>query len=262
MTDHEIQLGDFNSVPTTLPMTIIRHHAALLDSWAVVHPDSDSLTVMNPKDAIIQHGITADSPVNTWSAGKSYLSSTFFGKRLDYILYRQPRGKQYPQLRATECRIVLTDKVPGFTFSYSDHFGLEAILEIQLEPSQTESSSTSQNGSNDAQTELTSSVIMTTINALTECYRFSRERSRKELLIFVLCLVLLVGIAIGTAWSPHSWINSIFIIFTVMVAWAGTTMLYEGFIYGNWERSALQNVIEELEILQKGFKCQTDQRAA
>jgi len=48
----------------------------------------------------------------------------------------------------------------------------------------------------------------------------------------------------------------------VMVAWAGTTMLYEGFIYGNWERSALQNVIEELEILQKGFKCQTDQRAA
>ncbi|KAL9716409.1 phospholipase C type enzyme [Leucoagaricus gongylophorus] len=259
-----IGLGDFNSIPTTLPMTIIREHAALHDSWAVVHPNSDSLVVLNPKDAIIKHGITADSPVNTWSAGKSYLDSTFFGKRLDYILYRQPRGKQYPQLRATECKVVLTDKVPRSTFSYSDHFGLEATIEIQLEPrqGQAESSSTYRNGSNNAQTELTSSVIVATVNALTECYRFSRERSRRELLVFVLCLVLLVGVAIGTAWFPHSWVNSIFIVFTVVVAWVGTTMLYEGYIFGNWERSALQNVIEELEIYQRGLEIQADTGAA
>ena len=249
-------------------MTIIREHAALHDSWAVVHPNSDSLVVLNPKDAIIKHGITADSPVNTWSAGKSYLDSTFFGKRLDYILYRQPRGKQYPQLRATECKVVLTDKVPGSTFSYSDHFGLEATIEIQLEPRQGQAGSSStyrngsNNGSNNAQTELTSSVIVATVNALTECYRFSRERSRRELLVFVLCLVLLVGVAIGIAWFPHSWINSIFIVFTVVVAWVGTTMLYEGYIFGNWERSALQNVIEELEIYQRGLEIQADTGAA
>jgi sphingomyelin phosphodiesterase 2 len=242
-------------------MTIIRDHAALQDSWAVVHPDNDSLTALSPADAIVKHGITADSPVNTWSAGKSYLGSTFWGKRLDYIFYRQPRDQRYPQLRATECQVVLTDKVPGSNFSYSDHFGLEATLSIQLNPDQAETSSVYRNGPDDIQPELTSSAIMTTIHALSECYRFSRERSKRELLVFILCLVLVLAIAIGTVWLPHSWINPVFIIFTVVVAWAGTTMLYEGFLYGNWERNALQNVIEELEIYQKGLEIQAGTRS-
>lgn len=256
-----IGLGDFNSTPTTLPMTIIRAHGALHDSWAVVHPNNDSLAALSPEDAIIKHGVTADSPVNTWSAGKSYLSLGFWGKRLDYILYRQPRGQQYPKLRATECKVVLTDKIPGSNFSYSDHFGLEATIDIELGPGQVETSSIYRNGSDDAQTELASSAITITIRALSECYRFSRERSRRELLVFILCLVLLIGVTIGAAWLPHSWINPIFIIFTVVVAWAGTTMLYEGFIYGSWERNALQNVIEELEIYQKGLEIQAGSRS-
>ncbi|KXN88867.1 Inositol phosphosphingolipids phospholipase C [Leucoagaricus sp. SymC.cos] len=256
-----IGLGDFNSIPTTLPMTIIRDHAGLHDSWTVVHPNSESITALSPADAIVKHGITADSPVNTWSAGKSYLGSTFWGKRLDYILYRQPRGKHYPQLRATECNVVLTDMVPGQTFSYSDHFGLEATISIQLNSGQVDTSSVYWNGPDVPQTELTSPAIMTIVHALSECYRFSRERSKRELLVFALCVVLLIGVAIGTAWLPHSWINPIFIAFTVVAAWAGTTMLYEGFLYGNWERNALQNVIEELEIYQKGLEIQAGTRS-
>ncbi|KAJ3567338.1 hypothetical protein NP233_g6435 [Leucocoprinus birnbaumii] len=256
-----IGLGDFNSIPTTLPMTIIRDHGALHDSWAVVHPQSNSLTALSPEDAIVKHGITADSPVNSWSAGKSYLGSTFWGKRLDYILYRQPRGQQYPRLCAAECKVVLTERVPGANFSYSDHFGLEATISIQLAPSDAEASSVYRNESDEAYTELAGPAFATIIRALSDCYRFSRERSRRELLVFVLCLVLLIGIAVGTAWLPHSWINPVFIIFTVVVAWAGTTMFYEGFIFGNWERNALQNVIEELEIYQKGLEIQAGTRS-
>jgi sphingomyelin phosphodiesterase 2 len=242
-------------------MTIIRDHAALHDSWAVVHTDSDGSTALSPADAIGKHGITADSPVNTWSANKSYIGSTFWGKRLDYILYRQPRGQQYPRIQATGCDVVLTDRVPGHSFSYSDHFGLEATLDIQLSPTEAGTSSIYRDSLDDTQTELTNPAIMTTIHALTDCYRFSRERSRRELIVFLLCLVLLLAVAIGTAWLPHSWINSIFVVFTVVVAWAGTTMLYEGFLYGNWERNALMNTIEELEIHQKGLEIQNGTRS-
>ncbi len=255
------QLGDFNSIPTTLPMKILRDHAALRDSWVVAHPSSEGSTALDPQDAIIKHGITADSPVNSWSASKSYLSSTFWGKRLDYVLYRQPQGRRYPRLHASECRVVLTDKVPGFDFSYSDHFGVEATLDIQFNPAQGEEDSSANNTDDEIQTELSKESIAATIRALTDCYRFARERSRKELLVFALCLVLLVAVAIGTAWLPHSWLNPIFIVFTAVVTWAGTTMLYDGFLYGNWECNALMNVIEELEIHQNGLEIQSGTRS-
>jgi sphingomyelin phosphodiesterase 2 len=52
---------------------------------------------------------------------------------------------------------------------------------------------------------------------------------------------------IGTAWLSHPWITPIFILITMFMSWLATTMLYEGFIYGNWERNALMNIIEDLE---------------
>lgn len=82
-------------------------------------------------------------------------------------------------------------------------------------------------------------------------------RAKRELLIFGLCLLILLAITIGTSWLPHPWINPIFLIFTIFIAWLATTMLYEGFLYGNWECNALMNVIEELEIYRKGLDIQS-----
>jgi sphingomyelin phosphodiesterase 2 len=250
------QMGDYNSIPTTLPMAIIRDHAALQDSWTVTHPEGEEIVASSPLDAIIKYGITADSPVNTWSAGKSYLNSTFWGKRLDYIFYRQPRGRHYPRLQASDCRVVLTEKVPGHNFSYSDHFGLEATLNIDLGPSQ----NTLNDAADGPQSELSRESITSTLNALTNYYRFSRQRSRRELLVFVLSIILLIAFAVGAAWLPHSWITPLFIVLTVVLSWTATTMLYEGFLYGNWERNALLNIIEELDIYQKGLDLQAGAR--
>lgn len=246
-------MGDYNSIPTTLPMAIIRDHATLQDSWTVTHPEAEDIVASSPLDAIIKYGITADSPVNTWSAGKSYLNPTFWGKRLDYILYRQPRGRHYPRLQASDCRVVLTELVPGHNFSYSDHFGLEATLDIDIGPSP--------NGvPNDIQSELSRKSITSTMNALTDCYRFSRQRSRREMLVFALSVVLLTAFAISAAWLPHSWITPIFIVSTIVLSWTATTMLYHGFLYGNWERNALLNVIEELDVYQKGLDLLAESR--
>jgi len=72
-----------------------------------------------------------------------------------------------------------------------------------------------------------------------------------------MCLILLV-VMIGTSWLPRSWINPVVILLAILVTWLGTTMLYEGFLYGNWECNALMNIIEELEIHRKGLEIQSD----
>ncbi|KII93619.1 hypothetical protein PLICRDRAFT_87974 [Plicaturopsis crispa FD-325 SS-3] len=244
-----IAAGDFNSVPTSLPMEIIRDHTGLTDAWAVSHPNAPASTT-NALEAIHKFGVTADSPLNSYSAGKPLepYARKFMGKRLDYVFFRHPppstTSDVLPTLTCTQSRVAFTDKVPGADFSYSDHFGLEATLEIQQ-------------GSADAtdaippSTQLSAAAITKTIQALTACYRFSRTRGRNELSVFGLCVLTLFGLIIGSAWLPHSWINPIFVLFTVFVAWLGTTMLYEGFLYGRWELNALMNVIEELEIHRK-----------
>ncbi|KAJ7597391.1 inositol phosphophingolipids phospholipase C [Mycena floridula] len=261
---HVIAAGDFNSIPTTLPMTLIRDHAGLSDSWAVTHPPVNSSTsslVPPPHEAISRFGVTADSPLNSYSAGKPLdpHARRHGGKRLDYIFYRQPRrfakSESSSSLKCTQCRVIMTEQVPGYDFSYSDHFALEATLDIIADDS--ENAIPSQ-----VTTELSNASIATTIQALASCYRFSRHRSRRELSIFVLCLLILLGVTVGSSWLPHSWINPIFILFTIFIAWLGTTMLYEGFIYGNWECNALMNVIEELEIYKKGLQIQASSHSS
>ncbi|KAG6878134.1 hypothetical protein C0993_011848 [Termitomyces sp. T159_Od127] len=256
-----IALGDFNSIPSTLPITLIKEHAALEDSWLVTHPPGNSsghVSVSTPLEAIHKFGVTADSPLNSYSAGKPLdpYARKFWGKRLDYVFYRQPHRVNtgsdpvFPILRATECKVVMTDNVPGSGFSFSDHFGLEATLEIQTSG---HSDSTLPRSS-----ELSSASVAKVIEALTSCYKYSRLRARKELQIFGLCLLLLVAIVIGGSWLPHTWINPILFVATIFFSWLGTTMFYEGFLYGRWECNALMNVIEEMEIHRKGLNLLTN----
>ncbi|KAG5647691.1 hypothetical protein DXG03_008414 [Asterophora parasitica] len=254
-----IALGDFNSIPTTLPITLIREHAALSDSWLITHPNESSVTtVSTPLEAIQSYGVTADSPLNSYSAGKPLdpYARKFWGKRLDYVFYRQPcrphasPDARFPVIKATECKFIMTDHVPGFNFSFSDHFGLEATLSIEL-PSAGDEPSSSPPAP--VSSELSSASTATVIQALTSCYQFSRVRARKELRIFYLSLLALIAITIGTSWLPYSWITPIFVLLTIFLSWLATTMLYEGFLYGNWECNALMNVIEELDVHRKGL---------
>ncbi|KAF7307187.1 Endo/exonuclease/phosphatase domain-containing protein [Mycena indigotica] len=258
--------GDFNSIPDSLPMAVINEYAALNDSWAVSHPTSPTISSPSALEAITHFGVTADSPLNTYSAGKPIgpYARKFLGKRLDYILYRQPIRPQtrpdepIPLLKCTECNVVLTEKVPGREFSYSDHFGLESTLEIrtgtQAPVDLGESHNVWSGGAPASSSELSGESVATALQALAARYRFTKQRARKEMSIFALCVLILVILVVGSPWLPHAWINPIFLLFTVFIAWLGTTMLYEGFLFGNWECNALMNTIEELEIYKNSLE--------
>ena len=273
MGRYVIAAGDFNSVPTAPPMTIIRDHATLRDAWVDSHPGVEEPTgEPSPVDAIHMYGVTADSPMNSFSAGKPLenYARKFQGKRLDYIFYRQPSSppasNRTPHLKCIDTKVHLTENIPGRNFSYSDHFGLEATFEISLPgadvtnpketyiPAPAEPLSPSfvltsvPNPNPIPRKALSPEIITSTLQSLTARYRFAQAQAHRHLTVFSVCLFLLLVLIIGSAWLPRSWINPLFMLATVFLAWLATTMVYIGFVYGRWEVNALTNVIEELEI--------------
>ncbi|EPQ60245.1 DNase I-like protein [Gloeophyllum trabeum ATCC 11539] len=287
-----IACGDFNTIPTSLPMTVISEHAGLMDSWRATHPQSHlapNSAPISPVDAIRMHGVSADSPLNSYSGGKSLEAHArrFAGKRLDYVWFREPvsSGKDKPALLCTDTKVVFTDEVPGKTFSFSDHFGVESTFEIRVPPSsstQTDfqnevglvrsaipdrapaaGSSTSTESVEPTPTSLSPTSLNNILTTLTAAYRTSVQRARYHLTIFILCLFLVIVLVVlfpflpsafpspltsGWKWTYRalSWIYGVVI---VALSWLATTMLYVGFVYGRWEVNALTNVIEEMEIL-------------
>ncbi|TFK56863.1 DNase I-like protein [Heliocybe sulcata] len=286
-----IAAGDFNTIPSSLPMSVLSEHAGLTDAWEATHPRSSmssNAAPVSPVDAVKVHGVTADSPLNSYSGGKQLESHArrFAGKKLDYVFFRAPINapEGTPELLCTEAKVVFTEEVPGKSFSFSDHFGMEATFEIRgakqtdfqneveltrsaiSEPTLGAKSTAAPSPVqplNSAATSLSPTSITAILTTLTAAYRTSVHRARYQLVIFTLCLFLVVVLVVlfpflpsafpapltkGWKWTYRalSWIYGVVI---VALSWLATTMLYVGFVYGRWEVNALTNVIEEMEIL-------------
>lgn len=251
-------MGDLNSTPHTLPIALISQHSGAMDAWLSKHPNSSSLSELtsSPSQALRERGITCDSPLNTYTQGKPLggYAKRFFGKRLDYIFYRKPVcPKPAISFECTSSEVRLFDKVPQCDFSFSDHFGVDATF--RFEPlSITEEPSSFRDRSQREGVSATEE----TLRALTHYYRETRGRNRFLMTIFVICLVILVAVAVVSAWLPKSWINPIFLLFSIALSWFATTILYVGFIFGRWELNSLTNFIEELELLHAQSMIQED----
>lgn len=232
----------------------------------------------SPSQAVEMFGVTADSPLNTYSAAK-YLdvhARALQGKRLDYILYRDPApplapAAPLPRLVTDSARVLLTDPIPGLPFSYSDHFGVAATLRIEC-PNDVRDSTMDDKDLRMAQKQtpptisaisapapvqvaarLTAADANAVLVALTTCCHFSRTRAKRHLFIFGLCVVTLIFLVTTTSWFPP--VATPFVVLGGAAAtWLGTTMLYVGFVYGRWEVNALMNVIEELELYRKSVE--------
>ncbi|KAF8713701.1 DNase I-like protein, partial [Rhizoctonia solani] len=138
-----IVAGDFNAVDGSAPLEFIRAHAKVQDAWwethnltspavPIVFPIPKEGAATSALAAIHQHGVTADSPLNSWSAGKPLDATArrHLGKRLDYVLYRGPDARAEFELVASEAKVVMTERMADLGVSLSDHFGVEVVLGI------------------------------------------------------------------------------------------------------------------------------------
>lgn len=298
-------MGDFNAQPFSIPIALMRNHALLTDTFLETHPEADDLNPLptSPEIAIIANGMSCDSPLNSWSAAKSIPPNIQAqgGKRLDYILYRQPEPRRkrrrnvsqqdglpdgtggfeskredesdddIPQLRCVKCELVLTDPVPGESFSYSDHSGLFATFEITSSPDRTSNpfsttghrsmkdkrSSTpdpawpyhqpSPSGSTYAPDLSRSDLIRRALGTITAYSTLSRRAASRHMLVSLACMVLLLALAVASAWQPKSYIQPVFTIVAALLGAAGVTFFYLGWIWGKWEAGILGEIEQEME---------------
>ncbi|WVW80018.1 hypothetical protein I302_101991 [Kwoniella bestiolae CBS 10118] len=89
-----LAMGDFNSQPWSIPIAMLKNHANLTDSFESVTQTAnmDLSPQPTPEEALKSYGMTCDSSLNTYSAGKPIPGNVLEkgGKRLDYIFFRQP----------------------------------------------------------------------------------------------------------------------------------------------------------------------------
>lgn len=260
-------------------MQLMIAHANLTDAWAATHPQPPfSPPRRNEIGAAVRAidlwGMTADSPLNSWSRGKPLagIARKWLGKRLDYILFRSPKPHEGPHLDVQETKVVFTEMVPGHDFSYSDHFGLEAVFAIKRAEQTGSSLSVIHNppainsviggfppdrttsGIEERMvrgaTGMSGEALLTAVGALTHEYRLSQARAKTQLAYFYIAVIVLVLVFAGSPYiTCKSWVAPISATLAALATWAGTTFLYNGFIFGNWERNTLTNIIEEMETL-------------
>ncbi|TYJ54443.1 hypothetical protein B9479_004859 [Cryptococcus floricola] len=204
---------------------------------------------------------------------------------------------QAPKLRCISSEVILTDRVPGHQFSYSDHFALLSTFTIDgpsqqyqshkppsatdtgshgpstassLEPliSQTDperigsslyvagdpfkyTSDTKLSPSTSIPSIQKSTTIRSALNTLRLYTRISQRTAKRQLQTFLLALLALIGLTVGCAWQPKSWLQVLQPIFTIIGALLGATaatFLYTGWAWGRWEEGLLTEITEEMEL--------------
>lgn len=250
-----LQLGDFNSTPPSLSIAILRDVGELTDAFLQSHPDLPAHAVSlpnqrgvrpEPRRSISELGITCDSPLNTWTAGKPLDERALkgAGKRLDYIFFRGPNiqpGGQHLQkqgrLKCIESNVVFTDLMEGHEVSFSDHFGLEATLDILDESEAIKPTSTDDVPS--IYNSRLSQTLTSSLSALSAALTASRSQQRMHMFIFVSILIL-AFFTIGFSSSSKTGsgaLNGFWTFIAVICGWTGSTAMYSAVVWGEWEKS-------------------------
>ncbi|KAL0273040.1 UNVERIFIED_CONTAM: hypothetical protein PYX00_005815 [Menopon gallinae] len=110
--DIAILAGDLNTEPHDLAIKILNQNAHLVDSFYAAQEKSPTCIGTN------------ESSRNSYSPAKE-LKRQPGGKRIDYILYKKSRKFD---VEVEQYQFPLPDRVPGCSFSYSDHEAIEVKL--------------------------------------------------------------------------------------------------------------------------------------
>lgn len=247
-------MGDLNSQPDSIILRILTSHGSLFDAFQQTHPpppaiDSVAHIQMTPLERLHAHGITCDSPINSYSAAKLAKKSAFDeivvrgGKRLDYVLYRSPTSSK-SQSVADSIDLALIPLVPSLGCSYSDHFGLDSLISFIPASSTVTSSGRPRLP---IPPSLSHADATFAVHVLSMALTHSRSSSRLQLQLFGTACVLVPILAIAASFQPLTSLNWIFVLLGISTGAMGSTMLYTGLVAGKWEVGSLKNVIAEIQ---------------
>ncbi|UZJ52516.1 hypothetical protein CBS101457_001836 [Exobasidium rhododendri] len=275
---HVICTGDFNSTPPSLSIAVLRDVGLLTDAYLQSHPHlpAHAISLPNqrgvrpdPRRCLAELGITCDSPLNTWTAGKPLDDRALkgAGKRLDYIFFRGPssssktsdtgdsessKSSDTPKegrLRCIDSSVVFTELIEGHEVSYSDHFGLEATLEI-MEKSQVNGALPSEEDGQFAYNSRLSQTLTSSLSALSAALMASRQSQKSHFVLF-LALLILALCTIGFSSSRRMGggaLSGLWTFIAVICGWTGSTAFYSAVVWGEWEKRALRTFLEAMEL--------------
>ncbi|RHZ69740.1 hypothetical protein Glove_279g14 [Diversispora epigaea] len=263
-----IAAGDFNTEQDTLVYKLLTQNGQMTDAWQSQHsstPGSDStssitqpqggLSGTDPNSAILQKGVTSNSPINTWTKRSRKQSTRDLGQRIDYIFYRKTS-----RFWCSGSRVVFVEKIPELNCSYSDHFGVEATFTLVGRDKNSVIPLSVWEQAPYTLRELDSRTLKNIVDLFKKDLINSQTTSRLQLLLFwislllVICLITLeILIALGTI-SAQAWISIIIIVVIGPLAVSGSIMGLIGFLFGNTEQNVLNQLIEEVKTFNEGKK--------
>lgn len=271
-------MGDLNCTPPSLSARLLRQVGGLADVYLATHPDVAEMavtlsvaegeaatTLPDPQRGIAELGVTCDSPLNSWTAGKQLdpRACRGAGKRLDYIYYTPPRvggdvwartavpaacaAASLGQLTPLSCNVAFTDLIPMHNVSYTDHFGVEAVFATAparqcADPTALYGETRADTGNAtladaaEGRTARAIECLNASVAALVRGLQQAERNQRFWLAAFLAVLLFAVGLCIGSGFQPQRGVGAVFAFLAVAAGFAGTTMLYTGLIWGEWEK--------------------------
>lgn len=218
---HVVCMGDLNSLPDSLCMALLKAVGGLGDAF------DSGITVGT--------GITCDSPENTWTGAKKLDAQALehAGKRLDYVLFRGPHHAAN-RLACTGHAVVFSEVDPTLRVSYSDHFGV--LTTFAIVPPHTDAALP-------GRAEPRPAVLRQALTSLHGALEGAQRSQRKHMRYFM-CLLGTAAILVGANACASAWLSYgqsvapsvVLSLLLIVAAWAGTTALYSGVIWGRWEQ--------------------------
>ncbi|KAF2436316.1 sphingomyelinase family protein [Tothia fuscella] len=261
-----LAMGDFNMIPLSLAHQIVERHGRASDVWRIKHPDSSIGAAVDDIERtrgrlipsvgfnLTENGATCDSRLNTWRWTEEERKRLGKGekimvddreedpraKRLDYIFLGDALGGS----AVRDVEVGMTMRHPTLKCSLSDHFSVEATLEVNTDgPSGDETSnfySTFLSGSLDTPLYLPTTTY-TTILTMIEKYTLRERRQRRlRLSHFGGWVVTAIGCFVTIWWSPKNYVSFLLMLLSTLGLSAGVIDGLIGGLFMSGEIRALK----------------------
>jgi sphingomyelin phosphodiesterase 2 len=234
-----IAVGDLNSRPGSLTYRLFQLVGGLSDAWVQKHGEFEGIIgSLSAEDQITVAGVTCDSRLNTWRANRRPDEAV----RLDYVFFDTTRAA------ANDVRVSFTDTVADDVGTYSDHFAIEADIDISGEQQKS--------GSNDHAPADYVALLDDILYVVDEYLPISRWQKRLRISHFFLSFAITIGLLVAVFWGAannRAYVGFIFMLISILLMVSGVVDGLIGFLFGRYEARSLCQFRNEVQVLRSKY---------